>query len=123
MDIRLRLRRDDPDEIVHYSLPSAAEAGVAGDWDGASVSTALQYIQRVLDPSLAYALSCRRGLCNVCALRIDGQVKNACTTPLQSGMLIEPARDSIQLRDTLVELSLVRKARIACNHQELDHAR
>jgi succinate dehydrogenase/fumarate reductase-like Fe-S protein len=122
MEIRLRLGRSDGPEVTSYHLPSAAEAGLSGDWHGASVSTALQYLQRAVDPSLAYALSCRRGLCNVCAMRIDGEVRTACTTLVRDGMLVEPARDSIQIRDMLVELSLVRKARVqpAKEHQ---HAR
>lgn len=112
--MRIHIRRgNDKADIVSYDLPSPADAGVsAQSWDGASVSTALQYLQRAVDPSLAYVLSCRRGLCNLCAARIDGIVTTACTTPLHDGILIEPARDSLLLRDTVVELSLVRKARI-----------
>ena len=122
MEIRLRLRRDGSDQIVSHTLPPPREAGITGSWTGASVSTVLQYLQRERDPSLAYALSCRRGLCNVCAMRIDGEVRTACTTPLRDGILIEPARESIQIRDVLVELSLVRKARIeTC--EEPSHAR
>lgn len=113
MRINLRLRRSETDDaVISYVLPDAGEAGISGSWNGASVSTALQYLQRAVDPSLAYALSCRRGLCDVCAMRIDGVVQTACTTPLRDGMLIEPARDSIQLRDMVVELSLVRKHRV-----------
>jgi succinate dehydrogenase/fumarate reductase-like Fe-S protein len=81
-------------------------------WEGASVSTALQFIQRRRDPMLAYALSCRRGVCNVCAIRIDGVVRTACTTPVRDGMRIEPARDSLVLRDTVIDVSLVRKSRV-----------
>ncbi|MDB5712936.1 MAG: hypothetical protein JWO15_333 [Sphingomonadales bacterium] len=115
MRINIRLGRSPAarQDITVYELPDAEKAGIGGDWSGASVSTALQYLQRSVDPSLTYALSCRRGLCDVCAMRIDGVVQTACTTPLRDNMLIEPARDSIQLRDTVVELSLVRKHRIS----------
>lgn len=99
--------------LITYDLSVAAPDGTpAPDWDGASVSTALRFIQRHVDPSLAYLLSCRRGLCNVCALKIDGTVKAACITALSDGMVIEAARDSLLLRDTIAELSLVRKARV-----------
>jgi len=121
MEIRLRLGRSGDPGITSYQLPAPAEAGLSGDWQGASVSTALQVLQRDVDPSLAYALSCRRGLCNVCAMRIDGDVRTACTTPMRDGILVEPARDSIQIRDMLVELSLVRKARVPS--KEHPHAR
>lgn len=115
MRMHLRLKRDDgKDEITTFELPPPAEAGIsAASWEGASVSTALQYLQRAVDPSLAYVLSCRRGLCNICAAKIDGKVVTACTTPMHDGILVEPARDTLLLRDTVVELSLVRKARIA----------
>ena len=96
-----------------YVLPSPGEAGIgASDWSGVSVSSALQYLQRVVDPALAFSLSCRRGLCNVCAMRIDGVVTTACTTPMHDGILIEPARSTLLLRDTVVELSLVRRSRL-----------
>ncbi|MCE7796135.1 2Fe-2S iron-sulfur cluster-binding protein [Sphingobium sufflavum] len=112
--IRLRLNRDGSEEIARFDLPDdPAESGISGTWEGASVSTALQYLQRKVDPSLAYVLSCRRGLCDLCAVRIDGKVETACTTPLRDGMLIEPTRASLQLRDTVVELSLVRRHRVA----------
>ena len=115
MLIRLRLARPDAAEPQwrDYALPAPADAGIgAADWSGASVSTVLQYLQRAIDPALAYSLSCRRGLCNVCAMRIDGEVRPACTTPMRDGIAVEPAHDKLHLRDTVSELSLVRKARI-----------
>jgi succinate dehydrogenase/fumarate reductase-like Fe-S protein len=114
--MRIHIRRGTADgALVSYDLPPPGDAGIsATNWEGASVSTALQYLQRAVDPKLAYVLSCRRGLCNVCAAKIDGKVQTACTTPVHDGMIIEPARDSLLLRDTVVELSLVRKARIGC---------
>jgi hypothetical protein len=96
-----------------YTLPDPLEAGIgARDWSDVSVSGALQYLQRAVDPALAFSLSCRRGLCNVCAMRIDGVVTTACTTPMHDGIVIEPARSTLLLRDTVIELSLVRHARI-----------
>ena len=114
MRIRLRLgRKGEEDKITDFDLPPPSEAGISAEsWSGASVSTALQYLQRAVDPSLAYVLSCRRGLCNICAIKVDGKVLTACTTPLHENILIEPARDTLLLQDTIVELSLVRKARI-----------
>lgn len=116
MLIRLRLGRAGADEPLwrEYRLPPPLEAGIAAaDWRETSVSTVLQYLQRAVDPALAYSLSCRRGLCNVCAMRIDGDVRTACTTAMRDGIEVEPAHDKLHLRDTVVELSLVRKARIA----------
>ena len=114
MTMVIHLHRTPGDDTPStYNLPSPEEAGIgASDWSGVSVSSALQYLQRAVDPALAFSLSCRRGLCNVCAMRIDGVVTTACTTPLRDGILIEPARSALLLRDTVVELSLVRRARM-----------
>lgn len=115
MLIRLRLKRaaDDGPVWREYQLPPPQQAGIgAAHWSETSVSTALQYLQRSVDPELAYSLSCRRGLCNVCAMRIDGEVQTACTTPMHDGIAVEPAHDKLHLRDTVAELSLVRKARV-----------
>ncbi len=94
----------------HFQLPDTLDGE---DWSGVSVVSAFAYIQQHLDPSFAYAVSCGRGSCNVCLVRVAGEVVTACTTPVVDGMLIEPARKSLQLRDMIVEVSLVRKARIS----------
>ncbi|KAF1050123.1 2Fe-2S iron-sulfur cluster-binding protein [Xylophilus sp.] len=112
MRIHLTLYRDGAPRRIDVDLPPAREAGLGlTEWEGASVSTALQVLQRTLDPRIGYVLSCRRGLCKVCAMRIDGEVQTACTVPLHDGITIEPAKERLALLDTVVELSLVRKAR------------
>lgn len=110
MRLNLRLLRPgDGEDWTTIDLPD--ERLPASGWAGVSVSAALQYIHRESDPSLGYLLSCRRGLCNVCAIRIDGVVTTACTTEVRDGMHIEPAKPSLVLKDTIVEISLVRKHR------------
>ena len=97
-----------------FDLPAPAETGLAAtSWEQASVSAALAWIQRVHAPELAFQLSCRRGICDVCAVRIDGRVVTACTTPVTHGMRIEPTRDKLALSGLVVEVSTVRKARLA----------
>jgi len=110
MRLNLRLLRPgDGENWTVADLPP--ERAPAAGWTGVSVSAALQYIQRESDPSFGYLLSCRRGLCNVCAMRIDGVVTTACTTEVRDGMHIEPAKPKLVLKDTIVEVSLVRKHR------------
>ena len=112
MLIHLTLYRQGREQTLDVELPPAHEAGLGlTSWEGASVSTALQVLQRSLDAQLGYALSCRRGLCKVCAMRIDGEVQTACTVPLHEGIRIAPAKARLALLDTVVELSLVRSAR------------
>lgn len=109
MLMHLTLFRDGVFRQLDIQLPPPAGLGLGIDsWEGASVSTALQYAQRVFEPNLGYSLSCRRGLCKLCAMRIDGEVKLACTVPLHDGIRIEPAKPRLALHDTVVELSLVR---------------
>lgn len=113
--LHLRLAGDPDGAWRTVALPPPAEAGLAAaSWGEASVSVsvALAWIQRGLDPSLVALLSCRRGLCSVCAVRIDGHVATACTTPVRDGMRIEPARDALVLSGRAVDLSLVRRARL-----------
>jgi hypothetical protein len=108
--VRIHLRRAGQ-AWEAIDLPSPAEAGLnAATWAEASISTALAWIQRHLDPSLAFGFSCRRGLCDICAVRVDGKVVTACTTPLRDGMRIEPTKDRLAVADTIVDISLVRRA-------------
>lgn len=109
--LRLHFRRagEPADAWETVELPPAPSGG--GSWEGASVSTALVWLQRHHDASLGFSLSCRRGLCDVCALRIDGTVTTACTTPLRDGMRLEPAKDALARAGTIIDLSLVRRAR------------
>ena len=116
MLIHLTLFRDGQLRPLDIRLPPPAGLGLGIDsWEGASVSTALQYAQREFEPNLGYSLSCRRGLCKLCAMRIDGEVRLACTVALHDGMRIEPAKPGLALHDTVIELSLVRvkPARVA----------
>ena len=109
MLMHLTLFRNGELRQLDIELPPPAGLGLGIDtWEGASVSTALQYAQRVFEPNLGYSLSCRRGLCKLCAMRIDGEVKLACTVALHDGIRIEPAKPKLALHDTVVELSLVR---------------
>lgn len=111
--IQLRRAGSPKDEWETIDLPSPAEAGLtATSWNEVSASAALAWIQRKTDPSLAFLLSCRRGLCDVCAVRIDGKVVTACTTPVRDGMRIEPTKDKLALAGTIIDISLVRRARI-----------
>ena len=113
---RIHLRRAGgaKDDWETIDLPSPAEAGLAAtSWYEVSASTALAWFQRNTDPALAFLLSCRRGLCDICAVRIDGKVVTACTTPVRDGMRIEPTKDKLALAGTIIDISLVRRARLS----------
>ena len=78
------------------------------DLGGASVSNVLQYINRHIDGSVAYYLSCRRGLCACCVVRIDGKIEKACVVPARDGMVLEPVKQSLLIKDTVVHLGMPR---------------
>jgi len=112
MQMHLVLHRQGQPHAVTVTLPPPESTGLGiRDWSEASVSTGLLALQQFVDPGLGYALSCRRGLCKLCAMRIDGEVQTACTVPLHDGIRIEPAKARLALLDTVVELSLVRHSR------------
>lgn len=73
---------------------------------GASISNVLQAINRTLDPSVAYYLSCRRGLCACCVVRVDGKIEKACVVLARDGMTIEPVRRDLLVKDTVVHLGV-----------------
>lgn len=111
--LHLRLAGDAAGAWRAIALPPLPQPGIhAAVWTEVSVSAALAWIQRTHDPGLAAVLSCRRGLCALCAVRIDGQVVTACTTPVRDGMRIEPARGHLALSGVVVDVSLVRRARV-----------
>ena len=65
-------RRKGPDEKPYmqtYKIPLEK---------GMSVLNVLDYISHHCDPTLSYEASCRRGLCSVCLVNIDGKVLKAC---------------------------------------------
>jgi succinate dehydrogenase/fumarate reductase-like Fe-S protein len=70
------------------------------------VSNVLQYINRNIDGTLGYYLSCRRGICAACAVRINGKNEMACVTPIADGMVIEPTKIQLLVRDTVVHLGM-----------------
>ena len=86
---------------VEYEIP---------DDQGSSISSALQYINRHIDGSVAYYLSCRRGLCVCCTVKVEGKTKTACVEPAWDGMVLEPVRRDIWIKDTVVDLSMARDA-------------
>lgn len=72
---------------------------------GQSVLGALQYIYEHLDATLAFAGSCRIGLCSSCIVRVNGKVVRACTTIVKGDILVEPYKQACVIRDLIVTTS------------------
>lgn len=91
-------RQNDPDEADGDFQTFEVEAGA--DW---SVHNLLQHLQRTEDPSIAYYIACKLGLCAACWARVNGKQVLTCTTPLEAEMTIEPAKNYRVVRDVLIE--------------------
>ncbi len=93
------------------------------DLTGASVSNVLQYINRNIDGTLAYYLSCRRGMCAACAVRINGKNEMACVVPIADGMVIEPTKIQLLVKDTVVHLGMPKGSEfdiVEANYRAID---
>ena len=76
------------------------------DLTGYSVSNVLQYISRRLDGTVAYYLSCRRGLCAACVVRVEGRNQRACVIPAYDGIVVEPANPRLWIKDSVIHLGM-----------------
>ena len=79
---------------------------------GISVSNALQYISRNIDGAVGYYLSCRRGMCAACVVRIAGRNEMACVTPVSDGMVITPTKMQLLVKDTVVHLGMPKECEL-----------
>ena len=72
---------------------------------GQSVLDALRSIRRTTDGTLAVRYSCiNANACKECIMRIDGETRYACATPLSAGeMLIEPLPNKRLIRDLITD--------------------
>ena len=85
------------------------------DLVGESVSSVLQYISRRIEGSMAYYLSCRRGMCAACVVRINGKNEKACVVEARDGMVIEPTTPRLMIKDSVVHLGMPRESEVDVN--------
>jgi fumarate reductase iron-sulfur subunit len=74
-----------------------------------TVLDVVTYIQRVLDPTLAYRFACRVGMCGSCAMMVNGVPRWTCRTHVDkvagSGMLeLAPLRNLPVIRDLVADM-------------------
>ncbi len=110
MEVSFRIFRFDPsrDEsprFESYSIP----------WEeGSTVLSALRYIYRNIDRTLAYReYECYRGLCNSCRVSVDGREHKGCRTLLEPGReyTLKPLRGRRVIRDLVVDFGDEEKGR------------
>ena len=69
---------------------------------GQSVTGLLWTVNELLDGSLAYRVSCHRGICASCIMRIDGKQRLACVTEVVGDLQLQPALGTV-IKDLVVE--------------------
>lgn len=67
-----------------------------------TVGKVLEYIFENMDPSLAYYLTCNRGICNGCAAMVNGKAELICMKETPDEVTIEPIQNHEVIRDLMV---------------------
>ena len=69
---------------------------------GRSVTGTLWLINELHDGSLAYRVSCHRGICASCIMRINGKQRLGCVTEVTGDLELEPALGTV-IKDLVIE--------------------
>jgi len=74
-----------------------------------TVLDVVTYIQRVLDPTLAYRYACRVGMCGSCAMMVNGVPRWTCRTHVDKAahadrLTLAPLRNLPVIRDLVVDM-------------------
>jgi fumarate reductase iron-sulfur subunit len=75
-----------------------------------TVLDVVTYIQRMLDPTLAYRFACRVGMCGSCAMTVNGKARWTCRTHIDSvfqekkEITIAPLRNLPVIRDLVSDM-------------------
>ena len=74
-----------------------------------TVLDAVTYIQRKLDPTLAYRFACRVGMCGSCAMTVNGVPRWTCRTHVtrvvdHNRLKLEPLRNLKVIKDLAVDM-------------------
>ncbi len=77
--------------------------------DSQTVLDVVTWIQRRLDPSLAYRFACRVGMCGSCAMTVNGRPRWTCRTHVSrldsDRLVIEPLRNLPIIKDLACDMA------------------
>ena len=85
---------DQKPHFDHYKVPFV---------EGFTVSNVLQYINEEFDGGLAHYLSCRRGICTGCLVKVNGKAVLACTELVHDDITIEPVKSDRVIKDLITD--------------------
>ncbi len=74
------------------------------DMKDATLLAVLNEIKTKQDSSLTYASGCRSSVCGSCSMRVNGREVLACSYKLQEGDFVEPLKNSVVIRDLVVDM-------------------
>ena len=97
--IKIRVQRSDP------------RAGQEPHWQeyevpfkpGESVTGMLWLVNELHDGSLAYRVSCHRGICASCIMRVNGKSRLGCVFEVTGDLELQPAFPDKVIKDLVVE--------------------
>jgi fumarate reductase iron-sulfur subunit len=87
-------------QLETYEVPREGEQ---------TVLDVVSYIQRQLDPSLAYRFACRVGMCGSCAMTVNGVARWTCRThvskvEINGGLEIAPLKNLPVIKDLVCDM-------------------
>lgn len=98
--LKLRLYRFDPardDASRHEEYEIETDGPV-------SVLQAVRTVYHTIDGSLSFRnTDCRRGVCGVCSMMIDGRRRLSCMCLAEDGMTVEPPPNRRVIKDLVFE--------------------
>jgi len=98
--LRIRILRSDP---ARDEAPRHEEFLIETD-GSLSVLQAIRRVYQTVDGSLSFRNSdCRRGVCGVCSMMIDGRRRLACMCVATDGMTVEPPPRLRVIKDLVFE--------------------
>ena len=108
MDVKLKVRRFDPDAEARGADFSRYELEVPEFY---SVLDCLIKVREEIDGTLALRCSCRSAICGSCAMRINGQAGLACNTKASEAgrdgeIVVEPAGNMPVVKDLITDFDM-----------------
>lgn len=106
----------DPNATLTVSIWRGAEHGRFVDYsvpkrENQTILDVVTWIQRTVDPSLAYRFACRVGMCGSCAMMVNGRPRWTCRTHVDkvaaadSRLSLEPLRNMPVVKDLVVDMA------------------
>ena len=100
LEVRIWRGRDDG-RLAAYRVPAS---------DNQTVLDVVTWVQRHLEPALAYRFACRVGVCGSCAMTVNGRPRWTCRTHVKKvapdgRLTVEPLRNLPRIKDLAADLT------------------